>query len=163
MKLRNLEEKDAPLMLEWMHDEDVCRHMQANFAAKTLDDCKKFIQDSQTDYDNYNFAIADDADEYMGTVSLKHVDRVERHAELGIIVRKAAMGKGFSAYAIRAVMQFAKEAGLNRVVWCVLKENVRANRFYVKCGYSLTDDVPASMLERYRGVTRLNWYSFETV
>lgn len=43
MKLRKLEEKDAKLMLEWMHDKSVVEFMGANFEAKTIDDCKKFI------------------------------------------------------------------------------------------------------------------------
>ena len=37
MKLRFLQEKDAPLMLEWMHDKNVTEKLRANFAAKTLD------------------------------------------------------------------------------------------------------------------------------
>ena len=43
MRLRKLEEKDAPLMLEWMHDPDVVENLNKNFAAMTMDDCKRFI------------------------------------------------------------------------------------------------------------------------
>ena len=44
MKLRKLEEKDAPLMLEWMHDDSVVHNLATDFSKKTLDDCKKFIK-----------------------------------------------------------------------------------------------------------------------
>lgn len=44
MNLRKLELKDAPLMLEWMHDPDVVQNMQADFAHKTLSDCENFIR-----------------------------------------------------------------------------------------------------------------------
>ena len=44
MKLRKLEEKDAPLMLEWMHDPEVVADMRTNFADKTLEDCLSFIK-----------------------------------------------------------------------------------------------------------------------
>ena len=44
MHLRKLRKQDAPLMLEWMHDESVVRDLQANFAAKTLEDCLAFIE-----------------------------------------------------------------------------------------------------------------------
>ena len=40
--LRGLEEKDAPLMLEWMHDETVTHDLQNNFAEKNIDDCLLF-------------------------------------------------------------------------------------------------------------------------
>ena len=49
MYLRKLEPKDAPLMLEWMHDRSVVAHLGANFAEKTIDDCLRFISASQTD------------------------------------------------------------------------------------------------------------------
>ena len=36
MKLRKLELKDAPLMLEWMHDETVVEDLHTDFASKTI-------------------------------------------------------------------------------------------------------------------------------
>lgn len=44
MQLRKLESKDAPLMLEWMHDSDVVAKMQTDFQSKTLEDCLTFIK-----------------------------------------------------------------------------------------------------------------------
>ena len=78
MQLRKLELRDAPLMLEWMHDESVVGHLGTNFAVKTIDDCRRFIENSHADEENLHLAIVNDADEYMGTVSLKHLDRTNR-------------------------------------------------------------------------------------
>ena len=75
MRLRKLEKKDALYMLEWMHDENVVQWMQTDFASKTLEDCERFIESSAQDASNLNLAIVDDHDEYMGTVSLKHIDK----------------------------------------------------------------------------------------
>lgn len=36
MNLRKLELKDAPLMLEWMHDPDVVQNMQAGFCTQNI-------------------------------------------------------------------------------------------------------------------------------
>ena len=91
MKLRRLELKDAPLMLEWMHDQDVVEKMQADFASKTIEDCKKFIQDSQNNKMDLNLAIVDEQDIYMGTVSLKNI--TEKDAEFAITIRKAVKEK----------------------------------------------------------------------
>ena len=47
MRLRNLELKDAPLMLEWMHDESVVGKLKGNFIEKTLADAReKGLKDS---------------------------------------------------------------------------------------------------------------------
>ena len=47
MKLRELELKDAPFILEWMHDDSVVAKMNTNFKTKTLCDCNQFIIDSK--------------------------------------------------------------------------------------------------------------------
>ena len=73
MRLRNLELKDAPLMLEWMHDESVVGKLKGNFIEKTLADAESFIVASANKDKNIHLAIVSDEDEYMGTVSLKNV------------------------------------------------------------------------------------------
>lgn len=81
MKLRPLLQKDAPLMLEWMHDADMTKNLQNNFASLSLNDAEKFIISSQDDKSNVHLAIANNEDEYMGTVSLKHIDNQKKEAE----------------------------------------------------------------------------------
>ena len=81
MKLRKLKLKDAPLMLEWMHDETVVENLHADFSSKTIDDCIKFIENSYDFSVNAHYAIASDEDVYMGTVSLKHINRDTNSAE----------------------------------------------------------------------------------
>ena len=73
MKLRELKLKDAPLMLEWMHDKSVVEDLRTNFAEKTILDCENFIRNSWSDQVNWNVAIVDETDTYMGTVSLKNM------------------------------------------------------------------------------------------
>ena len=60
MKLRQLQDADAPLMLEWMHDPSVVSCLFTNFAEKTLSDCQRFIAYSKTCTDDLHLAIADD-------------------------------------------------------------------------------------------------------
>ena len=136
MTLRPLEQRDAPLMLEWMHDADVVRYLSAAFASKTEEDCRAFIAASQCDDQNWNLAIADDSDTYMGTVSLKHIDRQRGEAEFAISIRSCAMGRGLSRFAMAGIIEKGfEELGLKRIYWCVSPENKRAVRFYDKGGY----------------------------
>ena len=134
MHLRRLEPKDAPLMLEWMHDPSVVEHLHANFLSKTADDCERFIAAALTDENNLHLAIADESDVYQGTVSLKDIH--DGTAEFAITIRASAMGKGVSSAAMREIIRIAfEEKGLNSVFWCVSPENKRAVRFYDKNGY----------------------------
>lgn len=148
MKLRKLCLADAPLMLEWMHDESVVQNLQANFAAKTLADCQAFIRNCEDFSENMHLAIADDKDEYMGTVSLKHIHNGQ--AEFAITIRACAMGKGYSKFGMAAILEKGiRELGLSRIYWCVSQHNARAVRFYDKNGYTRTEAVPQTILSAY--------------
>lgn len=160
MYLRKLELKDAPLMLSWMHDEDVVNNLHTDFASMTIEDCENFIKAAQDILENVHFAIASDEDEYMGTVSLKHIDRENGSAEFAIIVRKESMGRGYSWYGMEAIIEKAfNEYGLNCVYWCVSRKNQRAIRFYDKHNFHETLDVSKDILARYEDEVDLKWYS----
>lgn len=159
MKLRKLRPEDAELMLQWMHDNSVVEHLGTNFAEKTLEDCQRFIASSQTAENDLHLAVTDGEGEYMGTVSLKHIDRANRTAEFAITVRAAAMGKGYSRFAMERILEMGLgEMGLDAIYWCVAPVNRRAVRFYDKCGYQRTEDVPAHILAPYPSDMELLWY-----
>lgn len=161
MRLRKLRPEDASLMLEWMHDPDAVAHLQGNFTEKTLEDCKAFISASEQNPEQLHLAITDEDDTYMGTVSLKHINRQRGDAEFAIAIRRCAMGKGFSQFAMQQILQIGfQEMGLQTVFWCVSPENYRAVRFYDKGGYSRTEAADVDAL-RYYGPNQLKkllWY-----
>lgn len=138
MRLRKLEIKDSPLMLEWMHDESVVKGLQTDFASKTIEDCKNFITSSWGNNENLSLAIVDENDMYMGTVSLKNITKSS--AEFAITIRTTAMGKGYSKFAMEEIIKIGiEDMGLDEIYWCVSKDNPRAVRFYDKNGYQRVD------------------------
>lgn len=148
MKLRALKQQDAPLMLEWMHDKSVVSHLSTNFAEKTIDDCRRFIDWANSTDTDLHLAVTDDTDAYMGTVSLKHIHGGT--AEFAITVRACAMGKGYSGFGMAAILDKGiRELGLDSIYWCVSRHNVRAVRFYDKNGYIRTSDVPGTIESAY--------------
>ena len=155
MELRKLEEKDAELMFEWMHDSSVVEHLQTDFESKTIEDCKAFIKDANNDNTTHlHMAIINDQDEYMGTVSLKNITKND--AEFAITIRKVAMGQGYSRYAMKEIIRIGfEELKLNRIYWCVNPNNKRAIRFYDKGGYMRTD-IKNDKYILTGGVTRQN-------
>lgn len=160
MYLRKLELKDAPLMLEWMHDEMVVQDLQADFSSKTIEDAEKFIALSQIENTNLNLAIASDVDEYMGTVSLKFIDNEEKNAEFAIAVRSEAMRRGYAWFGMKEIINMAfDKLGLECVYWCVSRKNERAVRFYDKHNFHEAVDVSDKIRNRYKAIGDLKWYS----
>lgn len=133
--LRYLEEKDAPFMLEWMHDSEINCNFQADFASSTMESVLDFIHNSFND-ESQNFAFVDNDDEYLGTISLKHISHKNSNAEYAIVTRKKAQGTGAAMKATQELLEYAFEKlKLHRVYLNVLEDNVRAQKLYEKCGF----------------------------
>ena len=158
MHIRELKLKDAPLMLEWMHDESVVKELKEQFSSKTLADCEAFIRNSFFSKNNIHMAIVSDADEYMGTVSLKNIEC--QTAEFAIVVRNSAMHKGYAWRGMELIIKKAfEDFGLESLYWCVSRENTRAIKFYDKHNFKEALDIPNEIRRRYQGMDHLKWYS----
>lgn len=148
MYLRRLELFDAPMMLSWMHDSSIVEELRADFLSKTLADCEMFIRNSWMEVHHIHLAIASDNNVYMGTVSLKNIELT--YAELGIVVCKEAMGKGYARFGMESALKIAFDnLELEKVYWCVSKNNKRAIRFYEKHGFHKTMEMPTKLTELY--------------
>lgn len=136
IRLRRLNKKDVPFMLEWMHDEETKKYFQTDFASMTVEDIENFIEFS-IDEKTQNFAIVDDVDdEYLGTVSLKNINYKNKNAEYAISTRKKCRGTGINIEATKQLLDYAfKELNLNKVYLNVLSNNMRAINFYKKIGF----------------------------
>lgn len=134
--IRRLEKKDAPYMLEWMQDKTISCNFQRSFEAMTLQDAVAFIEKS-FDETNRHFAVVDEHDEYMGTISLKNISHDDKRAEYAIAMRKKVQGTGAARCATEEILQYAREElGLREVYLNVFADNLRARRFYEKCGFT---------------------------
>lgn len=134
-KLRKLEEKDVHGMLEWMHEKEVNQYFRFDAHSMNEVTAKKFIEKSFSE-ENRNYAVADESDEYLGTISLKNINCVDENAEYAISLRKCARGKGVAKVATNKVLEIAfGELGLHKVYLNVLSNNIRAIKFYEKIGF----------------------------
>lgn len=167
MKMRPLQKKDAEFMLEWMHDDVVIHNLKTDFKKKTIEDCYKFIEYSYNSKEDIHMAVVDDNDEYMGTVSLKHI--YEETAEFAITFRSVSFGKGYSIFGMHEILNYGKKnIGLEAIYWCVSPNNDRAVRFYDKNGFErvnlATDDISV-VIDRLNFYTQdernsMYWYKF---
>ena len=141
ISLRELKEEDASLMLEWMHDPEIQKGFKKNFLNASVDDAKKFIEKAKIPTkiesgSDLHFAIVNEEDTYLGTVSLKRIDLENLSAEYAITTRKKIHGRGVASRATRLVLQKAFfEYGLHRVYLNVYADNADAIRLYKRCGF----------------------------
>ena len=158
MRLGDLALKDAEGMLSWMHDPASADIFQCDFNSFTEDDVKNFILNSKNDENNVHYACVDDSDNYLGTVSLKHIDKHANNAEYAVSFCKAAQGTGAAKFATEEILKIAfNELNLERVYLNVISVNERANAFYKKMGFIYEGTFKKHIL--INGKLRdLNWY-----
>lgn len=159
--LRKLESKDAPSMLKWMHNTDIVKLLPTNFMKYSLEDCSRFISNARYDETviNLHFAVVNSRDEYVGTISLKNIDRVNQNAEYAIVLGEEAIGKGYALPATNSILDIAfRQLKLKKVYLCVFEENKRAIRFYEKYKFVKEGNFRSHILD-YRGIYHnLLWY-----
>lgn len=136
MNLRELDYGDSFSMLEWMHDFEITYYLKNDYAKKKLEDCNSFIEKAREDTNNIHYAVCDQENEYMGTISLKNVNRTDKTAEYAVILRKKAIGTGIAGEATKEILRIGFEVQhLNKIYLNVLCDNKRALRFYEKFGF----------------------------
>ena len=153
IRLRSLRKSDAKKMLEWMHDEDICKCFEKDFASYSLEDAELFCLRAKTktlkkDGDSLHLAIVDEDDEYLGTISLKNYDQYSKKVEYAIAMRKRAQGTGAAYKATKELINMAFfRFDVCSIYLMVLNENSRAIRFYEKCGFR-REGTPGKNIEK---------------
>ena len=139
--LRPLKLSDAGLMLEWMHDPQMQSGFKKDMLHVSLEQAQMFCRTAATDMEddestNRHWAISDTDGEYLGTISLKNIDRDNSKAEYAIALRKKACGRGIGTAATRLLLKKAfLELDLHKVYLTVLEDNLHAIRMYERNGF----------------------------
>ena len=158
MNIRKLHEGDADRMLEWMHNQDIVKNFRFESSDMNEDTVKAFITTSLQNICNRHYAVTDDNDVYMGTVSLKNIDFENKNAEYAISLHMDALGKGYARFATNAILNIAfKELKLNRVYLNVLSKNIRAIKFYEKYGFIFEGEFKEHLFHKGK-FENLRWY-----
>lgn len=157
--LRKLQLSDAERMLEWMNNPEVVQYMKIGQKKHTLDEIYQFIEVAQNDEINKHYAVSDEKGTYLGTVSLKEINREEGLAEYAIALHPDAIGTGAAALATKSILNlaFCRE-NLKKVFLYVLAENTRAVRFYEKIGFHHVKTTSSFFQKRRK---QIFWYEFD--
>lgn len=158
MILRKLEIKDMYGMLEWMQDEDIMDHFRMSRDTINKEKIKSFIENS-FDETCRHYAIVNETDEYLGTISLKNIDLVNSNAEYAIVLRKQAIGDGVAKGATNELLDIAfNQVKLHKVYLNVLSNNKRAIKFYEKMNFRFEGEFKEHLNIEGRYLD-LSWYA----
>ena len=164
IRIRELVEQDVPYMLEWMHDPQINMYFAKDMSLMSQKDVRNFCACSSHEKDLINgdslhYAIVDNDDVYLGTVSLKDINFLDSNAEYAISTRKSAWGKGVALKATELILDVAfQKLQLHKVYLNVLENNYRAIRFYEKFGF-IYEGISREHLIKDGCYQSLKWYS----
>ncbi len=164
MRIRALKQEDAHGMLEWMSDKEVYTKYAYSFEKLGFYEVIKFIEEANQSLDSKNprqihYAIADDDDNYLGTISLKNIDMINLSAEYAICLKRSEHGTGIAKEATDMLLEIAfQELKLNRIYLDVFSDNIRAIRFYEKYGFHYEGEFREHIFIRGEWKS-LKWYS----
>ncbi len=136
IRLRRLKTEDAIGMLEWINDIEINQFFTFAYRKFDMASVLQFINEANKTEVNHHYAVVDEEDIYLGTISLKNVDHINRHAEYAIAMRKSMQGQGNGETASRMILDVAKyELKLHKVYLNVLTHNTVAIHLYEKIGF----------------------------
>jgi diamine N-acetyltransferase len=159
IKLRELRISDVKRMYEFLSDPDVSNSYVFSKAPVSRERLVDFVRSSWYESGNVHFAISGDDDEYIGTVSLKNINYVDRTAEYAIMIGKEYWGTGYASEATKKIIDYGfGKLNLYKIYLNVPSSNIRANRFYEKFGF-----INECVFSRHVFIdgkhVDLNWYS----
>ena len=143
IRLRPPEGADLARLLEWRSDVENQRLLMWRTGAAGLDDIAAWVARRTEDPDGW-FAIiasevasevASEKDQAIGFIQMTRIDRVDGHAELGLMIAPGLRGRGAGARALALAEDEARRRGLGKLVIEVLAENAGALRFWGARGF----------------------------
>ncbi len=140
VKLRELTMDDAEDRYQWCLDKEVTKHlnMPEKYPPFSMEETRNWINMCMNRTNGYEQkAIVTEEGTHIGWIDLKHIDHLNKHAELGIAIGdKAYWGKGYGLAAMKEMLQWGfNELGLNKIWLRVEVDNEKAIKSYLRMGY----------------------------
>jgi RimJ/RimL family protein N-acetyltransferase len=136
LRLRPWRVEDADAVLAALQDDEV--RLWNGFGEVTVEEVGVWLtrRMNWASGDHASWAVVDEDDRLVGSVSLHSVDAVQNDAEIGYWTVPAARGRGVAATVVDAVCRWAfEELPVDRIELCHAVENVASGRVAEKAGF----------------------------
>jgi RimJ/RimL family protein N-acetyltransferase len=140
VQLRELVLDDARDRYLWCLDKEVTKHlnMPEKYPPFSMEETINWIKMCMNKTNGYEQrAIVTEHGVHIGWIDLKNIDKMNKHAELGIAIgNKDYWGKAYGLSGMREMLTWGfNELGLNKIWLRVEIDNEKAIRSYKKIGY----------------------------
>ncbi len=130
MIIREIKLKDVQTMMKWGTFKDP-RYYHFNFPYTTKEDFEIWYQYKVKGYRLKTYGVFLD-DDLIGFITFKKINHLFSRAELGVIIDKNHVSKGYGTEALRQCME---EVNLKKIYLYVSSFNERAYHVYEKLGF----------------------------
>jgi RimJ/RimL family protein N-acetyltransferase len=140
VRLRELTLDDVEDRYQWCLDKEVTKHlnMPEKYPPFTREETRNWINMCINKTNGYEQkAILSEQGIHIGWIDLKNIDKLNKHAELGIAIGdKNFWGKGYGLSAMREMLEWGfNELELNKIWLRVELDNEKAIKSYKIMGY----------------------------
>ncbi|WP_107837981.1 GNAT family N-acetyltransferase [Metasolibacillus meyeri] len=138
--LRELTLHDVEDRYQWCLDKEVIKHlnMPEQYPPFSREETEHWIKMCIAKTNGYEQkAIVTEKGKHIGWIDLKNIDKLNRHAELGLAIGdKAYWGKGYGLSAMKEMLLWGfNELNLNKIWLRVEVDNDKAIKSYKRIGY----------------------------
>jgi RimJ/RimL family protein N-acetyltransferase len=140
VQLRELTLDDVEDRYQWCLDKEVTRHlnMPEKYPPFSREETQNWIKMCINRTNGYEQkAILTEKGKHIGWIDLKNIDKLNKHAELGIAIGdKNYWGKGYGLSAMKEMLAWGfNELELNKIWLRVEIDNEKAIKSYKRIGY----------------------------
>jgi RimJ/RimL family protein N-acetyltransferase len=140
VQLRELTLDDVEDRYQWCLDKEVTRHlnMPEKYPPFSREETQNWIKMCINRTNGYEQkAILTEKGKHIGWIDLKNIDKLNKHAELGIAIGdKNYWGKGYGLSAMKEMLAWGfNELELNKIWLRVEVDNEKAIKSYKRIGY----------------------------
>ncbi len=138
--LRELTIEDVEDRYQWCFDKEVTKHlnMPEKYPPFSREETQKWIEMCIKRTNGYEQkSILTEQGKHIGWIDLKNIDKLNKHAELGIAIgNKNYWGKGYGLSAMREMLTWGFiELEMNKIWLRVEIDNEKAIKSYKRMGY----------------------------
>lgn len=138
--LRELTLNDVEDRFQWCLDKEFTKHlnMPQKYPPFSKEETMSWIKMCINKTNGYEQkAIVTEEEKHISWIDLKNIDKLNKHAELGVAIGdKAYWGKGYGFSAMKEMLKWGfNELDLNKIWLRVEVDNEKAIKSYKKIGY----------------------------
>jgi len=120
--------------VSWINDSETNKYLVTQ--KTSLNECKKYVLNKYKDNNTVFYGIYHN-ERHIGNIKIEKIDNKLKCGCLGIMIgNKNYRSKGYGTKIINFFCKYSFDTlNLNLILLGVLKENIRAIKCYLKCGY----------------------------